>query len=194
MWGSCVPTSGLRPHPRPAASLTPPTRERRVSAGGRGQGSGAGLPGFPASRQVPPTPPPLAGGVGGWSDARMHTQGWARVPPGLSNCLRCEQGGPAGRPGSSRSASSPSALRLSTHGPPAGQAGFLHPRCCRSQGPCVRSLRSWAPAAGLGDSCVFLSALLRWRFDTALLCLNDQQLEIYVQSPCWVNTSLALCP
>ena len=81
-------------------------------------------------------------------------------------------------------------------GPPRARPGFLHPRCCRSQcpGPVYRSLASWFLAAGLGDSCVFLSALLRWRFDTALLCLNDQQLEIYVQSPCWVNTRLALCP
>lgn len=195
--------SALRPHPRPAASLTPPTRARRVSAGGRGQGSGAGLPGFPPSRQGPPLIPPasatfwplLAGRVGGWSDAWMHTQGLARVPPGspIVSAVSTEARRVV------REARGPPARRQRSDcphtGPPRARLGFVHPRCCRSQGPgpVYRALACWAPAVGLGDSCVFLSALLRWRFDTALLCLNDQQLEIYVQSPCWVNTRLTLC-
>lgn len=158
---------GLRPHPHPAASLTPPTRERRVSAGGGGLGAlGAPYPaGSPSVAPPPPlllpSGPHLAGSVGGWSDPRMHTQGLAHVPRQLPGCLQSEQEGPEGGQGNSRSASAPCALRLST-GSPKARLGFVHPRCCLSQGPgpVCRPLASWAPAVRLGDSCAFLSALL----------------------------------
>lgn len=51
----CASALGLRPHPHPAASLTPPTRERWVSAGG-GELGALGAP-YPAgSPSVAPPP------------------------------------------------------------------------------------------------------------------------------------------
>lgn len=190
--------------PSPPRSFPNPSHQGEA---GQCWGPGAGLrsgaawvPPIPAgSPPIPPASatfwPLLAGRVGGWSDAWMHTQGLARVPPGspIVSAVSTEARRVV------REARGPPARRQRSDcphtGPPRARLGFVHPRCCRSQGPgpVYRALACWAPAVGLGDSCVFLSALLRWRFDTALLCLNDQQLEIYVQSPCWVNTRLTLC-
>ena len=80
-WGGSSPgsasASGLRPHQHPGASLTPPTRERRVSAGGGGLGAlGPPYPAGSPHTNAPPPPlllpsgPHLAGSVGGWSDPR----------------------------------------------------------------------------------------------------------------------------
>ena len=131
--------SCLRPHQHPGASLTPPTRERRVSAGGGGLGAlGPPYPTGSPHATAPPPPlllpsgPHLAGSVGGWSDPRE-----------LPGCLRSEQAGGW----VVREALAPPVRRLLSACPRAPQR------------PGWDSSTRGA-AVGLGDSCVFLSWLL----------------------------------